>query len=270
MGFRLSLDVGLGATINQGEGYSAEAMALFARFTTPPTVARKTLINNMIVALKAAGVWAKLDCLWLEAAADSQAARQNWMRDAFNLTAINSPNFTVDRGYAGDGSTSYLLTAFTPSTAGGKLTQNAASAGDWMIAPAGDNSMDFGCNGSAVNYILMQRGAATLTGRIDDATTATGLAASIPTNNFIAAARTSSTNATLYGDSGAAISRTDSPSGLPTTELYLLGRNNNGAFANGTTARQAMMFVGSDLTGANITAIRTTTLTYLQAIGASL
>lgn len=81
-----------------GVVYSPEALALSARFTTPPDTARKTLINNLIVALKAAGVWAKLGAPYLRAAADSQAARQNWLANQFNSTPVASPTFASDRG----------------------------------------------------------------------------------------------------------------------------------------------------------------------------
>lgn len=113
-------------------GYSAEAQALFARFTTPPTAERKTLINNLIVSLKTAGIWPKLDALYVMAAADNQAARRNWIADSFNLTAVASPTFTADRGYAGDGSTSYLSTGFNPTVGTPLFTQNSANLGSWI------------------------------------------------------------------------------------------------------------------------------------------
>jgi hypothetical protein len=40
------------------------------------------LIDALVGALKASAVWAKLDVLWVLAAADSQAARRNWIADA--------------------------------------------------------------------------------------------------------------------------------------------------------------------------------------------
>ena len=131
---RLSLDLGLGsvATMGAGVSYDAAATALFARFTTPPTSARKAVINTLIVALKDAGVWSKLDALYLFAAADSQAARQNWVQDLYNATAVSSPTFTADRGYNGDGSASYVDSGFNPTTAvTPKFVQNSAYFGLW-------------------------------------------------------------------------------------------------------------------------------------------
>ncbi|WP_336802535.1 hypothetical protein, partial [Kaistia sp. MMO-174] len=73
----------------------------FARLTNQPTTARKKLYNDLIVSLKTAGVWAKLDALYVLAAADAQAARQNLVANAYNISASGSPVFTADRGYTG-------------------------------------------------------------------------------------------------------------------------------------------------------------------------
>lgn len=106
-----------------GSGYDPDAEAFFERLTTPPTTERKALYNTLIVDLKSAGVWEKLDALYILAAADAQAARQNLVAGAYNLTAVGSPLFTADRGYAGDGVGAYLTTGLTPSGAGNyKLT----------------------------------------------------------------------------------------------------------------------------------------------------
>lgn len=118
-----------------GGGYrftNQEAADLVARFTTPPDNARKALIDTMVGVLKAAGVWSKLDALYIMAAHDSRAARRNWIADAYNLTPTSSPTFTADQGYAGDGSTSYLSTGFNPATAvSPKFVQNSAHLAAW-------------------------------------------------------------------------------------------------------------------------------------------
>lgn len=131
-----------------GGGYSAEASALFARITTPPSDARKVLINNLIVSLKTAGVWAKLDAFYVLAAADAQSSLLNWVSTSYNLTAVNSPTFVIDRHYVGDGSTSYLSTGFNPTTAvSPKFTQNSGALFQWSrtdLPNGAAQSSDFG------------------------------------------------------------------------------------------------------------------------------
>ena len=67
-----------------------------------PTNARKALIDALITSLKSAGVWAKLDVLWIPAAHDSQAGRLNWKSPGtFTLAEVSSPTFTLIHEYHG-------------------------------------------------------------------------------------------------------------------------------------------------------------------------
>lgn len=103
-----------GHTATAVSAYCAEATALFARMTTPPTETRKGQINTLITSLKTAGVWTKLDVLYVFAAADQQAALLNWKENDNNATAESSPSFVADSGFKGDGSTSWVNTHYNP------------------------------------------------------------------------------------------------------------------------------------------------------------
>ena len=130
-GMSIGPGLGLNSSTRGAVVHEPETESLVARFTTPPTTARKGLINDLIRSLKLAGVWAKLDALYILAAADSQAARQNWVQNLYHCTAVAAPTFTVDRGYQGDGMASYLDTGFAAATAGGKYALNNASVFAW-------------------------------------------------------------------------------------------------------------------------------------------
>lgn len=89
-----------------GPSFETEAQTLFAAMSVEPDAARKTLINDLIAGLKADGIWAELDLLYVKAAHDAQAGRLNWKNPGtFDLIEVNSPAFHTDRGYTGDGST---------------------------------------------------------------------------------------------------------------------------------------------------------------------
>lgn len=109
--------------------YDAATEAIAAAFTTPPDEARKILIDDCVLALKSGGIWTKLDGLYGFAAADSQAAKINWVNPGtYNCTEVNAPSFTADRGFTG-ASTKYLDSQFNPSTASSpKYVRNSASA----------------------------------------------------------------------------------------------------------------------------------------------
>ena len=72
--------IGFGA-FTSGVSYEAEATALFARFSTDPGTTRKDAINTCIASLKTAGVWSKLDCLYVFAAHNETDAKLNWIQD---------------------------------------------------------------------------------------------------------------------------------------------------------------------------------------------
>ncbi len=112
-----------------GGGYDPSSVAIFQAFTTPPTTQQQRLYDQFVRALKSSGVWPILDAIYLFAAANSQAALINLKNPGtFNATAVSSPTFTSNQGFTGNGTSSYVNSNFTPSTAGGNFQQNSAHA----------------------------------------------------------------------------------------------------------------------------------------------
>lgn len=120
-------------TLSKGGVYrfvNTEAAALVARFSTPADNDRKALIDGRFTVGKAKSFWAKLDALWVHAAHAAEAGRLNWLGDIYNCLPVNNPTFTVDRGYLGNGSSSYLDTQFNPASASSpKFTQDSGALG---------------------------------------------------------------------------------------------------------------------------------------------
>lgn len=114
--------------------YDPAASALFAAMTVQPSAARAKLYNNLIVALKQNNLWNKRDHIVMAAAHDAQAGLIDIKNPARIGTLVNSPTFTVDRGFTGDGTTSYINTQFNPATMGVAYTQNSASMNIWRIS----------------------------------------------------------------------------------------------------------------------------------------
>ena len=96
---------------------------------TAPSAAQQTLQNTLVTDLKTAGVWDKLDVFYVFATdGDSDYATLNWKApSSHQTTKVNSPTFTADSGFTGDGSSSYLDTNFTISTDATNYSQNNAS-----------------------------------------------------------------------------------------------------------------------------------------------
>lgn len=128
---------GLHSAAVVGKGDSARPIVdrLFSRMATPPASLRRAQIYTLVSDLMAAGAWRLIDGLYTLGAADTQASRLNLVSDAYNLTAYNSPIFTVDRGYTGDGVSSYLDTGADMSAlANYKL--NSACMFMWQLTAA--------------------------------------------------------------------------------------------------------------------------------------
>jgi hypothetical protein len=100
---------------------------------TAPSAAQQTLQNTLVEDLKTTGVWDKLDVFYVFATdGDSDYATLNWKTpSSHQVTKVNSPTFTVDSGFAGNGTSSYLDTNFDPSVSGVNYTLNDASISIW-------------------------------------------------------------------------------------------------------------------------------------------
>lgn len=138
---------------------SAEAEAFFARLSTPPTPggAREVAYNALFVELVAAGIFAKLDCLYLFAAADEATAFTNLIQTPFQAGRYQSSGastFTADVGFSGGSALKHITTNFNPSTASGAQYQrNSASVFTWETDATQRNSATIYIESSIGTYI---------------------------------------------------------------------------------------------------------------------
>jgi hypothetical protein len=90
-------------------------------------------VDALIVAYKAAGVWAILDHEWLFAA-ESRAAASIDIKGLMQHTSPSAPMvFTAGRGFKEGGFGGYLNLGYAPSAAG-NFQQNAASLGGYVLS----------------------------------------------------------------------------------------------------------------------------------------
>lgn len=233
--------------------YDPLAAALFARMTVDPSLDRKTLVNDRIVAGKLKSFWAKLDALWVHAAHDAQAGRLNWLTGSYDCVPINNPSFTVDRGYMGDGSSSYLDTGFNPLTALlPKYTKNSGSIG------IRSNTENVGTGSLAGFYdTVLQRGT-TINPRIDNTNSVASFrlnADSIGANSpngavpssvgMFVASRISSAGLSGYRNGIALVVGTTQPSTIPANGNMRFGSINATSFR---ACQFSMGFIAGGLT----------------------
>lgn len=254
-----------------GQNYAAATKALIARMALPPSPTRARIINNLIISLQATGVWSKLDALYLFAAADSQAALLNWKSTSFNCTAVNSPTFTADRGYAGDGVSSYLNTAFTPSTAAGNFVQDSAMLGVWINAgtdTADGTGTAMGAAGGNGSFIVPRFTGDLIRGRINQAATA-NCGASTTRRGLTCLDRSGAALTTGYRNGASAGTMTTASSGLATVAVFLGANDTTGSPTGPVDNRMAAAAIGGSLGDAGNLALYNALNTYLTAVGAA-
>jgi hypothetical protein len=92
-----------------------------------PSYKQQVLQNQLVLDLKAAGVWTELDTLAVFANdGGSQFARIDWKRLSL-YSLVNNPSFSQNIGFTGNDSNAYIDTNWNPATSGVKYTQNNAS-----------------------------------------------------------------------------------------------------------------------------------------------
>lgn len=101
-----------------------------------PSNSQQIIQQQLIKDLKTAGVWDKLDLLYVFATdGDSNFATLNWKApSSHQVTKVSSPTFTADSGFSGDGSTAYLDTNFSIANDATNYTQNNASTFTYFVS----------------------------------------------------------------------------------------------------------------------------------------
>jgi hypothetical protein len=239
------------------------AAALIARMTGAPGEARSVLIDALVRSLKAAGVWAKLDMFHVLAAHDEQAARRNWVADAYNLVAVNAPGFVADRGFTGDGAASYLDTGFQPGvSAGSRALQDSNHLGIWCRTNVSGTGIDMG----STNHSLNANNSGNLSTRNMAAATNTVGAGTSIGHSLIS--RSGAAGYARYRNGVSLGDASQASAAALALNLFVCCRNAGGV-ASGFAARQiAVVHAGAALSAGEAAALYAVLGTYLAAVGA--
>lgn len=191
-----------------------------------------TLVN----AGKAHGWWNIMDAVWPMLGTTGTTQSKNLIRDFYNLTYIATPTF-VAKGMQFNGTTTYAVTGFTPSSAiAPKFTQNNSSFGAWNTAGINWNagspgSCPIGCVGGGVYSTMRQFPATNVQGGNNDVFANLNMAVTAGNELGVwGCIRTSSAGYALAQkaqySAGASVS-----TGLPTLPFWIGAENNAGLWA---------------------------------------
>ena len=257
------------------ETYCAEAMALFARMTTQPTDARKTVINTFITSLKTAGVWSKLDAMYVLAAADQQAALLNWIADTNNATAENSPSFVADSGFKSDGSTSWVNTHYNPYQDSVHLSRVGATVSVYVVTPmAASDKYDVGCiefNGSYSFLFINSCNAANSTNAAMWHNSAYNGSLAVTSSLGLTSVSRNATSAYVYKNGTGGITDTYVPQYCPNANFGICCGSYNwgGSPIQSAFSQRRISFtlIGGLLSATEQAALATSVETYMDAVG---
>ena len=241
--------------------WRAETRQAISRMPTRPDDARGDLLDAFVGALVDAGVWAKLDALYLLAAHSADAARINLVSASWPLTQVGTVDFDADLGFAGDGSTGYHSTGFNPTTATApKFLRDDAHMGVWSLTD-GVGAHDMGAGNSSLG-IMTSSGTFQTRGN-------TGLASGSGMTNALGHlcwSRPDASNLPRYRD-GALHSNTAQASVALSNYVFRVGGYVTST-ASFSARRLALAHFGGSLTAGEVAALHAAADDYLTAIGA--
>jgi hypothetical protein len=244
--------IGIGIPFGRrGGGFTAEYKAILARATalgyTLPSEGQQVKQNNLLKALIAAGIWAKLDVFYVYANdAGADFATLNWKAPTlYQSTRVNSPTFTANEGFAGNGITSYLNSNFNLFLNSVNYTQDNSSIG--VYKKSGTSTGDKCLIG------VLQTGP-TIGSHMNAASTvrqnsATGAASLNWTNGLCSLVRNNSSNYNTYnGNSKTPNSYGVTSTGVPNANVFVLARSVNNSISNPTDEQVSVSYIGGNIT----------------------
>lgn len=231
---------------------------------------RLAIVSAFIRAEKASGAWALTDDYWgLWGESEPQALTS--LKQRRLATAVNSPTFTIDRGYAFNGTTQYINTGFAPNTHKVAMTgSNARLAIYERTNVLADNYAAGSYNGVPQGLLITPRFGSNTARTMIDSSVDIILGTVTDSRGLTAGYRSDTTNLGIYKNGASLGTMTSASNGtaLPTSALAI------GCFLNGVTpgsfraASEGFVCVGASLSAAQELAQYNAVQAWATAVGA--
>lgn len=204
-------------------------------------------LDVLVQGAKACGMWNKLAALYPMMGGSAWSCKFNIKNPvdsdlAFRLTYVAAPPIS-HKGIAFNGTTQYADTKCNPSTNGVTLL-DSAHLSYYSTAHVTGTAIDMGYNTAATitYYVMCWANTYQLNSSNTEAFTNTD------TRGFLIATRTTSTLTTMYKYGLFVDDNVDASTSVPSGNIYIGCRNNNGTAANFTSRSCAGASIGSGLT----------------------
>lgn len=247
--------------------FDKDASIFFNMVPVPFSYSRKFIINTLVKSLKETGNWNKLDRLYLLATeAQGQSLISLVNPTSQPATLVNAPAFVADRGYTGNGSTSYINTNFDDTNDAINFTQNSNAAGVYVRTNVSENFFDFGTvDGSTRNLLYSRHSTSGLRGSAIQA--ADIMVGSTDSRGFNCVVRTASNAVALYKNGNSVQTGNNVATSLTALDMFVCCVNSAGSPSAFSTKQIALFYAGSGTI--NQAALYTTIQAYMTEIGAN-
>lgn len=264
----VGIGVGVGRQRFSG-GFDADYQAVLDYATTQgytlPSAGQQLLQNQLVVDLKAGGIWSKLDTFRVYATdGDSDFALIDWKR-LIDCTAVNSPTFTTNQGFQSNGTSSYIDTNFNPTLNSVNASLNDLSIGFWENAVATGVSSVYSGGDDGSNDILLVQKFNTSNGflRINDSNSVARPDDSLYYSiGFVVGQRIDATNIEYYTPSELLLNYTASSIALNDVNMYDL--RFSGVYS--TNSPISIGFLGASFTSTQVGDFRTAVTNYMTSL----
>ncbi len=254
--------------IASSRGYDISSLAYFAAVPDSFSTARKDIINTLVVQLKSIGAWSKLDRLWLMANTTSGNALVSLVNPGSTaMSLVNAPTFTTDRGFAGDGATSYIDTNFVPSTDAVNYLLDDAEMFLYCRTNAAANTAEMGVDSNAnnnCNLIITKFGDGNYYAKINNQVAGNITNPITSSLGLLTIKRTSSLNVNFLQNGSSLNVDTSASTALPMASVYICAHNSAAPLYSTKQIALAGLSAGSINDAAFYKCIQT----YMTAIGA--
>jgi hypothetical protein len=249
-----------------GGGFDADYQAVLNYATTQgytlPSSGQQTLQNQLVVDLKAGGIWSKLDTFRVYATDGSEDfALIDWKR-LIDCTAVNSPTFTTNSGFEGDGTSSYIDVNFVPTLNAVNASTDDLSIGFWENSITSDsNGVTVGAD-DANNDILLSQRIISSNGRLRLNDSSTLFIPSAKYDIGFVLGQRINTTREAYSPDATLTTDTNSSNGMP--EISITDLLFSSLYSSGSNI--SLGFLGASFTSTQVSDFRTAVTTYITSL----
>jgi hypothetical protein len=162
----------IGSSIGQVDGdYQAVLDYATTQGYTLPSESQRLLQEQLVIDLKDAGIWSKLDTFGVFATdGSSDFALIDWIR-LIDYTAFNSPTFNVNEGFEGNGTSSYIDLNYETVTDWNNVSQDSACLFGYQFADVfPNNAIIIGMQSLAYNVLNVRNTLGNISTRLHGST----------------------------------------------------------------------------------------------------